>query len=795
MKLKNVIIVLIILLATVYSKAQTPPIIYVGRDGTGDPGFNCNGTDDHVQINKALDSVAANPNFTTVYLKGPNTYEIHEPVLISSNTILTGDSTATIKLKDNAAWWIQNKPLITQNGRLGWDPYGIEGEIVSNVEIYGFRIDGGLFQEEPSGSEYNTLIHFTYPNNINIHDMYFQYGQWDAIRLSSADNTTHADCHIYNNKIYACGHDAISFVGVRFFEIYNNKIYKTRTNSGIRITECDSTYIHNNIVGNSLATPASGNAGIQIQNEVYPLNFTEIYDNVIYGKSVGIAVGGEENVTVTYPIGSRKDVHVHHNKIYKTKSFDLGGGIMLESGIVINGFQNTLIENNVIDGSEVDGIVYKGVAGGGTGYQTIVRNNIIINNGNYGISNEQPNINTFIANNNLVYNNTAGNYNNVTSTDDINEEPMFGSPHSTINQWHHIVATYDNATETMKIFVDGVEKNSISYPGLFGTLPANSYNFDLGAYYNGNYMFDGREDELALWNRALTANEINSLYNNGTPQEITGTLTNGMQAYLKMDNDWNDASGNGFDAIHSTATFTTDAIAGTHAGLFNGIDSYVQFPTTLATNNGFSLSVWINSTMINGDVQTIANKGNTADLDLIWLYLKGGSLIFQLGNGNAVASLEAYIINPEDLDYHVKSEYGRWNGSAWVNDAVTSPCVDGGYPTSSFENEPTPNGGIINIGVYGNTVEASKSTGDVSVTEINEKSILVYPNPTAGLIYCSDQFENKKYQIITITGIIAQKGIVKNKSIDLTHLKTGVYFIKITDNKTEVLKYAKFIKK
>ncbi len=467
---------------------------------------------------------------------------------------------------------------------------------------------------------------------------------------------------------------------------------------------------------------------------------------------------------------------------------------MLESGIVVNGFQNTIIENNVIDGSEVDGIVYKGVAGGGTGYQTIVRNNIVINNGNYGISNEQPSINTFISNNNLVYNNAAGNYNNVSSTDDINTDPMFGSAHSTINQWHHIVASYNNATETMKIFIDGVEKNSISYPGLFGTLPANLYNFDLGAYYNGNYMFDGREDELALWNRALTTSEITLLYNNGSPQEITGTLTNGMQAYLKMDNDWTDASGNNFDAVANTATFTTDAIAGTHAGLFNGTDSYVQYPTILSTTNGFSISVWININAINGDVQTIVNKGNAADLDLIWLYLKGESVIFQLGNGSAVADLEAYIINPEDLDYHVKSEYGRWNGSAWINDAVTSPCVDGGYSTSDFDNEPTPNGGIINIGVYGNTAEASKSAPATYIQESIKDNIVVYPNPTTGIIQFSKQLENEIYQITSLTGVTVKKGIIKNKSIDLTNLTTGIYFIKITDNKTGVVKVTKIIK-
>lgn len=62
-------------------------------------------------------------------------------------------------------------------------------------------------------------------------------------------------------------------------------------------------------------------------------------------------------------------------------------------------------------------------------------------------------------------------------------------------------------------------------------------------------------------------------------------------------------------------------------------------------------------------------------------------------------------------DYHLKSTAGRWNGSAWVTDAVTSPCIDAGDPASAYVSEPAPNGGRINLGRYGNTAEASKSAG------------------------------------------------------------------------------------
>ncbi len=64
-----------------------------------------------------------------------------------------------------------------------------------------------------------------------------------------------------------------------------------------------------------------------------------------------------------------------------------------------------------------------------------------------------------------------------------------------------------------------------------------------------------------------------------------------------------------------------------------------------------------------------------------------------------------------DGDYHLKSQAGRWepNSQSWVQDDVTSPCIDYGDPMSPIGLEPFPNGGRLNMGAYGGTAEASKS--------------------------------------------------------------------------------------
>lgn len=62
-------------------------------------------------------------------------------------------------------------------------------------------------------------------------------------------------------------------------------------------------------------------------------------------------------------------------------------------------------------------------------------------------------------------------------------------------------------------------------------------------------------------------------------------------------------------------------------------------------------------------------------------------------------------------DYHLSSETGHWDSDMldWTADIYTSPCIDTGDPNSPAGGKPEPNGGIINMGAYGGTTQASKS--------------------------------------------------------------------------------------
>jgi hypothetical protein len=80
------------------------------------------------------------------------------------------------------------------------------------------------------------------------------------------------------------------------------------------------------------------------------------------------------------------------------------------------------------------------------------------------------------------------------------------------------------------------------------------------------------------------------------------------------------------------------------------------------------------------------------------------------GQGNI--DFDPLFANLASGDIHLKSQSGRWDPTSkgWITDNVTSPCIDAGEPEMLVNDEPEPNGGRINMGTYGGTVEASKST-------------------------------------------------------------------------------------
>ena len=134
------------------------------------------------------------------------------------------------------------------------------------------------------------------------------------------------------------------------------------------------------------------------------------------------------------------------------------------------------------------------------------------------------------------------------------------------------------------------------------------------------------------------------------------------------------------------------------------------------------------------------------------------------------------FVDIEHGDYHLQSN---------------SPAIDAGTTTLStedYEGNTIPNSTAPDIGAY----EYYKPLGIVN----NQKNkIVIYPNPTLGEVFLPTQFNNEAYEIYSLVGSVVKSGIVKENSVDLSKLKTGIYLISIIEIETGNRKIAKIVKK
>lgn len=76
-----------------------------------------------------------------------------------------------------------------------------------------------------------------------------------------------------------------------------------------------------------------------------------------------------------------------------------------------------------------------------------------------------------------------------------------------LNEWNHVITTFDNGDKTIYINGKFAGSNTGGSP-----IYNNNEQLIIACNYQGQYCFDGFMDELAIWNRSLSASEVRNLY-------------------------------------------------------------------------------------------------------------------------------------------------------------------------------------------------------------------------------------------------------------------------------------------
>jgi hypothetical protein len=76
--------------------------------------------------------------------------------------------------------------------------------------------------------------------------------------------------------------------------------------------------------------------------------------------------------------------------------------------------------------------------------------------------------------------------------------------------WHHIVGSYDGVK--MRVYIDGVKSDSLE-ADITSISTNSSFIFGHDNSWASNNYFEGKLDDIGIWNRALTESEVTALFN------------------------------------------------------------------------------------------------------------------------------------------------------------------------------------------------------------------------------------------------------------------------------------------
>ena len=95
-----------------------------------------------------------------------------------------------------------------------------------------------------------------------------------------------------------------------------------------------------------------------------------------------------------------------------------------------------------------------------------------------------------------------------------------GTPNQIVDgNWHHVVSVFKSG-EYIRMYIDGVQAGNTGVTET--TLDSSTANFLIGSNgWSGTVGIDGNVDEVAVWSSALTDAQVNQVYNNGRPGDLS----------------------------------------------------------------------------------------------------------------------------------------------------------------------------------------------------------------------------------------------------------------------------------
>lgn len=346
--------------------------------------------------------------------------------------------------------------------------------------------------------------------------------------------------------------------------------------------------------------------------------------------------------------------------------------------------------------------------------------------------------------------------------------------------WSHVamIVTPDSLT----VYLNGVGSTHI-----FAAEPALIETMKMGSYKGwGSRNYSGAMDEVCIWNRSLTQNEIRELRHLTRTGDIP--YTDDLVAYYQFNLDGttavNDRIGVNHAVLNSGAAkiVSTVPVGGGNSDRLTIEEAgEVYFPNTETTIK-FSDTDLINDEIVVTRIhlQPDSLPSDNPNTGNYWVINNYGSTPFGSLDG---IEFKVHDFSPEGLPedalLFTRGENEELN--VWEERCVADN-FDGGTFNYNSDCE------ITNFGQF--FIESAVS-GDivVSLEELENINVEFYPNPSAGQFF----IRFKDYEQLTIrvsdnTGkqVLIDQNLKSGDQIDLTHMATGVYVHSLLSDDQEI---------
>lgn len=365
----------------------------------------------------------------------------------------------------------------------------------------------------------------------------------------------------------------------------------------------------------------------------------------------------------------------------------------------------------------------------------------------------------------------------------------------TNNKWMHIVGTFDGSEA--KLYMDG---NLIANGSKTDWSTLTSSHFFIGTRPDtANSYWNGKLDDLGIWNRVLTGAEIKALYTAVEPGVLPGYLPKtGLVAWYPFSGNVTDESGYGNNVVSNTASLTYDKMGNTNSAYeFNGSNGqYIKCLNKSmplgSSPRTFSMWIYPRGAVASGESLTTFGYGEQSDGYAQMLGLYEGKVRYMSWADDYDIT---YAYNSQNW-YHLLYTYDGTSAAIYVNGNLLG-STSKSWNTANSSNlfigtRPDAlnsffHGKIDDIGVWNRVLSSTEIAavynGPTGLNPIagEAHAIQMFPNPATQTteIDLNDPAVFTTGSVYSTAGVKVQTfNIEKGKAtLDISALDRGVYLI------------------